>query len=202
MQSPISTNSDGDSIKKIGLFLLLFDLYIFFKRNWKLVLSILVIICWLILRTYFNHFNRLDPFIELVTDNKLNLIFIIFPFILVCLSLLIILNMPGWLCIIYLNLINFKHGEYRNKYFVILIPVCASFFPIFIFLCISYSFNIEENYQFYLFLGGLFVTFIICVVIYVINIKFNEKIKLEKKVACFSCLFFYHSLCFFQREGL
>lgn len=181
MQSQTPTNSSDDSNKKFNLLLLL-------KENWKFVSIISTIICGITLWVYLKHFNRLDLFIELVKDNKIDLIFIIFSFIPICFSLLFILNLSGWISVIYLDLLDFQHNEYSHKWSLIFIPIFASALPIILFLCKDYLLKIDDNSV--NFLGCVFLTILFCFIFFYFKVKSNKNVKFVNKIVCFACLFF------------
>lgn len=199
MQSPTSTstNSAGDFIKKFGL---IYYVYIFFKENWKLVLSISIIICWLTVWAYIKHFNRLDLFIELIGNNKTDLIFIIFSFIPICFILLFILNLSGWISVIYLKLFDFDNNEknannkHSYKWIFILIPIVASILPLMLFLFLPEAwFSDIDNF---INLVGCFCLIVLFPVKFYFEIKPYKYLKEVNKLFCFIFLFYFPFIIF------
>lgn len=198
MQSPTSTststNSDGDSIKKFGL---LSYVYILFKDNWKLILSISTIICWLTVWAYIKHFNRLDLFIELIGNNKTDLIFIIFSFIPICFILLFILNLSGLISVIYLKLFDFdnsEHNKHSYKWIFILIPIVTSILPLILFLFLPEAgFSYIDNF---INLVGCFCLIVLFPIKFYFEIKPHKYVKKVNKLFCFIFLFYFPFIIF------
>lgn len=194
MQSPTSTNSGVDSIKKFGL---LSYIYILFKENWKLVLSISTIICWLTVWAYIKHFNRLDQFIELIGNNKTDLIFIIFSFIPICFILLFMLNLSGWISVIYLKLFDFdnsEHNKHNYKWIFILIAIIASILPLILFMSLgeaefSYIDNIIN-------VVGCVLLIVLFLVKLYCEIKPHKDVKKVNILFCFIFLFYFPFIIF------
>jgi hypothetical protein len=159
----------------------------------------LIIICYVNLWAYVNHLNRLDLFIELVRNNKTDLIVIIFPFILICFCFLIILNLSGWTNVIYLDLFDFQHNEYSHKWFIIFTPICASALPIILFLCEIYFLKMDNSE-----IGSFIcigITFLLNIVLFYVITKRNGSVKLKNEIISFCSLFFYHFLYFTRQES-
>lgn len=179
----IPQNLQKNKTKKIDILSIL-------KKNWQTVLTILVVTCALILWSYLNHLNRQHLFIDVIKENKTDLIIFIFPFIFVCFLSLILLNSSGINTVIYLNELEFYN--YQISFFrsalLTIIAALAPAIPIIIFLCWSYFFH-QEKVNENLFSLSIFVIIILATLCFFVILK---KVKLENKTN--SWKIFFHSI--------